>query len=586
MKILSYIIVLASFWPAILEGQKEADQWWIGYYDYGQAPGNSIINVDFSGDSPLFSTDYSADIFLIGTNASICTKDGEIIMTTNGMQLYSNLFGSIIDTMAYGYYWDYYAGSRPFGFPRFNAALILPLPNGLDNQYSVLYHDAELEVETSFQFTEILESRIALDHTGFPSVVYQDSVIAPYHEFYHPAISATKHANGRDWWIIIFERSSDKYHRYLLDPEGIQYKGIDSVSQFIESGLAFQNFSPSGNLYIRYDAITFDEGQYVSIFSFDRCEGKMNFLSKIHTSAGLFAGAAVSPSEQFLYVDNKDTLWQFDLLASDIQASQILIDTNRGFKWPGWIIEGFGPLVNAPDGRIYLISSNGSSHSLSVIDRPDEPGTACRFLQNGIILPTFTSRSPPNVANYRLGPMDGSECDSLGVNNLPVARWRWELQDSLDPTTVRFTDLSFYRPEVWHWDMDDGMTSDTSHPIHTYATPGLYHVCLTVSNEYATDSMCRWVEIKDITSTTETDNEPKFDVRPNPFKDYLEIIPLDDGYHLYDMTLIDIFGRIVLDQAMTFPGRIGLKTFPSGIYFLSLRQGDHVVWSTKLLKVE
>ena len=586
MKILVFCILSVSFWPTTLVGQKETDQWWIGYYGNGQDLGYSIINVDFKGDSPIFSTDYSADIILDGTSASICTKDGEILMTTNGMQLYSNHFGSIIDTMAYGYYWDYYAGSRPFGFPRFNAALILPIPGGLDTQYSILYHNAELEVETSFQFTKILEARIRLENTGFPTVVYQDSVIAPYHKFYHPAISATRHANGRDWWVIVFERSSDKYYRYLLDPNGVEYKGLDSVSQTIRSGLAYQNFSPSGNLYIRLDGITFDEGQYVSIFSFDRCEGKMNFLTQLHTSAGTFAGAVVSPSEQFLYIDNKDTLWQFDLFASDIQASQILIDTNRGFTWPGWIREGFGPLVNAPDGRIYMISSNGGSHSLSVIDRPDEPGIECKFLQNEIILPTFTSRSPPNVANFRLGPIDGSACDSLGKNNLPVSRWRWELQDSLDPFTIRFTDLSFFRPEVWLWDFDDGMTSDLSHPIHTYTTPGLYHVCLTVSNEYATDSMCRWVEVKDITSTSDVTDSPSFQVQPNPFVDFLEIVPDEDGYHLYDMTLIDIFGRVVLDQTMTLPGRIGLKNFPPGIYFLSLHQGDHIVWSTRVMKVE
>ena len=130
------------------------------------------------------------------------------------------------------------------------------------------------------------------------------------------------------------------------------------------------------------------------------------------------------------------------------------------------------------------------------------------------------------------------------------------------------------------------MTSDLSHPIHTYTTPGLYHVCLTVSNEYATDSMCRWVEVKDITSTSDVTDSPSFQVQPNPFVDFLEIVPDEDGYHLYDMTLIDIFGRVVLDQTMTLPGRIGLKNFPPGIYFLSLHQGDHIVWSTRVMKVE
>jgi hypothetical protein len=273
------------------------------------------------------------------------------------------------------------------------------------------------------------------------------------------------------------------------------------------------------------------------------------------------------------------------LWATNIVASKVLIDVNKRFTWPGWVSETFGPPLLAVDGRIYVISANGSSHSLSVIERPDELGVACRFLQNEIILPTYTSRSPPNVANYRLRPDDGSDCDTLGLNNFPVAEWRWELQDSIDPLNVRFTDLSYFSPENWHWDFDDGMTSDTSHPIHRYEEPGLYHVCLTVSNEYATDSMCRWVEVKGLTST-ENLVTPNFQIRPNPFRDYLEIFPAAEGYHLYDLTLTDMHGRVIVNQPMTFPGKIILTSFPPGLYLLSLSDQNQLIYSTKVMKLD
>src|SRR5690606_15064219 len=121
-------------------------------------------------------------------------------------------------------------------------------------------------------------------------------------------------------------------------------------------------------------------------------------------------------------------------------------------------------------------------------------GKACRFLQHNINLTKWNSRSAPNVPNFRLGPVDGSPCDTLGIDNHPVARWRYE---ELNPgywQEILFTDMSYFDPDTWHWDFDDGTSSSERSPVHTFE-PGLYHVCLTVSNNSSTDSLCRWVDI-------------------------------------------------------------------------------------------
>jgi len=51
-----------------------------------------------------------------------------------------------------------------------------------------------------------------------------------------------------------------------------------------------------------------------------------------------------------------------------------------------------------------------------VIHNPDEPGLACNMEQHGIALDRYFSNSLPNHPNYHLGPVDGSVCDSLGIN--------------------------------------------------------------------------------------------------------------------------------------------------------------------------
>jgi hypothetical protein len=185
-----------------------------------------------------------------------------------------------------------------------------------------------------------------------------------------------------------------------------------------------------------------------------------------------------------------------------------------------------------------------------------------------------------------LGPLDGSPCDTLGLDNHPVARWRYELQDSTDQFKIRFTDLSYFRPEIWHWDFDDGMTSDTSHPIHTFAEPGLYHVCLTVSNEFSTDSTCRWIEIIDTISGVDEIEKPLFHIQPNPFTSQIDFTRQEYGYDVYRILISDMTGREYINMGMTIPGRLMLSSLPQGLYIINLFQDGIPVWSGKVLKTE
>ena len=58
----------------------------------------------------------------------------------------------------------------------------------------------------------------------------------------------------------------------------------------------------------------------------------------------------------------------------------------------------------------------------------------------------------------------------------------------LAPLTVQFTDTSTRGPTSWLWSFGDGGTSTEQNPQHTYATPGLYSVTLTATNEYGSDT--------------------------------------------------------------------------------------------------
>ena len=65
---------------------------------------------------------------------------------------------------------------------------------------------------------------------------------------------------------------------------------------------------------------------------------------------------------------------------------------------------------------------------------------------------------------------------------VPVAEFTEDPFIGTAPLAVQFTDTSIGAPTSWQWDFGDGESSTDQDPLHTYASPGLYVVTLTVAN--------------------------------------------------------------------------------------------------------
>jgi PKD repeat protein len=73
-----------------------------------------------------------------------------------------------------------------------------------------------------------------------------------------------------------------------------------------------------------------------------------------------------------------------------------------------------------------------------------------------------------------------------------------------------FTDMSAGAVDTWAWDFGDSNTSSSQSPSHTYAAPGVYNVCLIVSNNCGNaDTICQMVTVCDlgVAAFTYTTNE-------------------------------------------------------------------------------
>jgi len=227
-------------------------------------------------------------------------------------------------------------------------------------------------------------------------------------------LTAVRHANGRDWWVFCHKLNTDIYYRFLITPAGISLDGTQAIGvvRFPDSGQVC--FSPDGSKFAYYWG---EPGGDLEVMQFDRCTGL--FYDPVYIPINDYdggGGVAFSPNGRFLYVSSILDVYQFDTDAADIATSMVHIA-----EWDS-TYSPFPPLATlfdiaqlAPDGKVYIGTSN-STDKLHVIHSPDSAGLACNIEQHGVDLQRYFSNSLPNHPNYHLGPVDGSVCDSLGIN--------------------------------------------------------------------------------------------------------------------------------------------------------------------------
>lgn len=578
-------------------GQKEGDAWIVGYSN-SLNPNYSVLELNYGTGNLEVKRMPGEFSFTKETCSTICDTGGSPLIWTNGMLIRGQGFQMIEDTISYVpddwdnmkpsfWNWWYSNDNYAFGFPIPDGAIILPDPDNI-NQYFIVYAFAEWDERVgTFTVFKWLNSKVKQNSDSTFTVIYKDYPFGIENaEFQYP-VNAVRHANGRDWWLFNFIRNTDSYQLTMLDPTGLHFIGLIDAGIHIPNGAGLASVSPQGN----YLAMGFDiwgsDRQEIFLFEIERCSGMLSFIDSFSIATQLWPGFGFSPSEKYLYTSSERIyLWQFDMEANDIGASRVLVGEYDGFVHGSGFATTFGPIMQTPDGRLYVVPTSASNEYLHIIDRPDEPGTDCKFLQHAVNLTVPQGRSAPNIPNYRLGPIDGSPCDTLGIDNKATSRWRWEVNDTLDPLTIRFTDLSFYEPDTWDWDFDDGADAVIPSPIHTFPDYGLYHVCQTVENQYQRDSTCHWVELLPTVSIDDPRYVP-FSIEPNPFTDELRIHYHEVGFTTGEVMFTDMQGRQVLATGVVpLPITLQLDDLPPGMFICTVKEKNGKMTPMKVVKGE
>ncbi|MBV6438997.1 MAG: hypothetical protein EPGJADBJ_00627 [Saprospiraceae bacterium] len=551
--------------------QKE-DNVWATAYRYSFDTISNRIFFTF-GDSLQISYTQRPMSFQ-GVSASICDSAGNLLIYSNGCYVETadgyEVVGS--EGMNPGLLYDLSCADNE-GYRLSQSMVLLPDPANPD-----LFHFFHMPLVAPSFVKDVLHTLVDMSaNNGDGTTVFKNQVVAA-DTIHRHGLHAVRHANGRDWWVIAAKIYSNRYYMILLTPNGVEtkYQEIGPVDMGILYG-GEMVFSPDGAKMARFD--TQDD---LRIFDFDRCTGTL--FNPVHISIqddadiAILAGLGWSADSRFIYAAEDRRLLQFDTWTADIGGSKVIIAEADPPLCP--LSGSIGTMELGPDGMIYCRPFNGQN-CLHCIKNPERAGTACDFEQNYYQL-EYPFADLPNFPNFRLGPVDGSPCDTLGLDNHPLAGWRYDRTGGLN---VDFTSVSWYDPQQWWWDFGDPASgavnqSTEKHPSHTFSAPGAYEVCLTVSNQYGSDTKCKTVWVT-TTNSSEPGEKETIKLYPNPTTGEVRWSGLPEG-EVVTVRVYDALGRPALERR-TSESWIDAGELPEGAYFLTFMDEKGLVFVSKLL---
>lgn len=410
---MKYIFLLLITFNNAVSGQNQNNVWMLGYQTVYKEFG-----IDFSnGNADTFSVE--RPMSFNWTNASICDNNGNLLFYTNGIYVANKNHDTLFNSKDFnpGYLTDE-LGNTNLGLTITQGALILPF-SGLNSRQYIFSVSAKKIFPPSgndLQPIALKYSIVDINLDGGLGGVTQKNITCIEDTLTFGRMTACKHANGRDWWLVNHKFESDEYFITLVTSDSVyQAKKQNIGHPIIYDAIGMACFSPDGS---KYAMIGTDPDDTLDIFSFDRCAGSFSNPVSVILPDYSYQSCAFSSDSRFLYVASYLHLYQIDMLASDIPSSiqEVGVMTDSLY----FITPLFSNMVLAPDNKIY-ISTYGSTPFLHVIEYPDSFGIACGYNQEGMVLPTYNNASVPNAPNYELGALIGSPCDTLYLGNVSTA---------------------------------------------------------------------------------------------------------------------------------------------------------------------
>ena len=381
-----------------------------------------------------------AEYEILYNSSCISNENGNFTLFTNGRDIMndsgnviqggSKIMDSMINEVVF------------YGLEMSQSSIILPKKN---NQYYVVYMSQSdelslLHIELPNRLYYAIVDMNA--NNGKGKVLQKKIPIITGDSIGDSRMTACRHANGRDWWLVCHGREYDnKIYISLVTPDTIylHHEQFDIMPIYKELYADGQScFSPDARHYI---ACTPVDG--TGLYDFDRCIGEfsntrvMNFIRDdsvfLYTPTSI-GGCAFSANSKYFYMATTRMVAQFCLDSTDIMSSfrfVALYDSTYKNLAP------FNSLMLAPNNKIYISNLFGTTNTYHTINNPDTIAAYVNYAKENVTMPrSARAVSLPNMPFYRLGPSpvytldagnDTTVCDTMNISlgytpiyNLPL----------------------------------------------------------------------------------------------------------------------------------------------------------------------
>jgi len=341
------------------------------------------------------------------SNASICDEEtGKLLFYSNGCRILNanhevmeNGEGINEGFHYQDYCFDLETNEPNDTYPSKNNDLILPDPNESMGYY---HFTKRRTIDTIVFEPGLFYSYVDLSYnSGLGKVTTKGVQILDSTRLMSSYTMACQHANNKDWWIVQLETYSNKFHKLLLDSDGLHYIGFQEFgNEFIGNGIGGIRFSPDRDLMAMYNV-----QDDLILLDFDNSTGEFSNYQLLDFPEdellGIFSSLDFSPSGEYLYIASWKKILQVDLNNLDFETGVELVgewtpptDGDVGLDY-------FSHALLGPDCKIYITPGNGVNYA-HVIHKPNARGLDCDFEFRAIKYPYSKNISSlPNYPKFR-----------------------------------------------------------------------------------------------------------------------------------------------------------------------------------------
>tara|TARA_B110000211_G_C14069015_1_gene549068 strand:- start:365 stop:2224 length:1860 start_codon:yes stop_codon:yes gene_type:complete len=269
-------------------------------------------------------------------------------------------------------------------------------------------------------------------------------------------VTAVKHQNGTDLWVVSRLENSNTYHSYLLTSMGLNTTPvINNIGQVYNGSLGYLKASSDGSKVAaanKFGVATVD------IMDFNNLTGILSNLITINHSGGLGPyGIEFSSNNNILYFSDFSCLYQVNLLAGSVTN---IINSVISLG----CVASPSALQMAPDQKIYIANEN--STFLGVISNPDILGSGSNVnitsinltpASSGLGLPTFFSSIFVSTNNFSFNNPCYGDSAFFNISNMSIDSVLWDFGDPNSGTSNSSANIN---------------------PFHIFSDTGTFHISL------------------------------------------------------------------------------------------------------------